>query len=59
MIMRMKERRSQIWKKMRCKDGELYFDCPGGGVRKTGIYDLDSLVEMARGREDRRGDGDK
>ena len=33
------------------KDGELYFDCPGGSVRKTGIYDLDSLIEIARERE--------
>lgn len=29
------------------KDGELYFDCPAGSIRKTGIYDLDSLMEMA------------
>lgn len=33
------------------KDGELYFDCPGGSVRKTGIYDLDSLIEIAREKE--------
>lgn len=29
-------------------DGELYFDYPSGSIRKSDIYDMDSLIEMAR-----------
>ena len=36
------------------KDGELYFDYPDGSIKKTYIYDKNTLIEMARklvGRE--------
>lgn len=36
------------------KDGRLYFDYPSGNLRKSDIYDLDSLVRLAE--EEKRGE---